>query len=349
MLVQNVAYLKRKLRRTEIGKASEKAQRVALAADVSRLQKQVNDLQAERHVIRLKDPETGYFTEAAKLCIMEIVGEQDVAAKRCGPIIEVICRTLMHGTVPESDLPSERSVVRFLDIGHALCKYHITDAMLSSENFDLHLDGTTKSGKKYVGHQVTTDSGETRSCGFQAISTENTTNLVSQAVSILEELSLVYDEDPDKRQEVFVTLLQNLSALMSDRAAVMKSFDAGMNSARKDLLNTDENLLFLHCNAHYLLGLVTATDKVFKGGCGEDRAPMGRETIAKFQRSSRGEHPVTRFIREACACLGPRGDDKFGCRLVGFNKLRYHLMLPSFFLFFFQFTQITVAQHKIRN
>lgn len=70
-----------------------------------------------RRVIRLNDPDTGYFTEDAKVCIMELVGQHEIAASRCGEVIHTFYRTVLHADVPENDLPSERSVWRFLDMG----------------------------------------------------------------------------------------------------------------------------------------------------------------------------------------------------------------------------------------
>ena len=98
---------------------------------------------------------------------------------------------------------------------------------------------------------------------------------------------------------------------MSDRAAVMKCSNDRLNLLRQDLLQTDKDLNFLYCNAHVLLGLAGSVVKTFKGIGG---GVIGRELSAKFAGSSRGEQPVSRYIREACACLGPRGDERFGCR-----------------------------------
>ena len=106
--------------------------------------------------------------------------------------------------------------------------------------------------------------------------------------------------------------LQKMGALMSDRAAVMKCFNERFNTMRRDLLQTDEDLDFLYCNAHVLLGFASAVVKTFKDTAAG--APVGRDSSSKFAGSSRGEHPVTRYVREACSCLGPRGDERFGCR-----------------------------------
>ena len=148
---------------------------------------EVND---NEKVIHLKDPKTGFFTNQAKVCIiiMELVGQEEIAAGRCGQVIETICRTLLHARVAEGDLPSERSVLRFMDMGQVLGKMQIASALTESEHFDLHTDGTSKGGKKYVGQQVTTDDGYTLSCGYTVVATETADCLVGLATDLLEEL-----------------------------------------------------------------------------------------------------------------------------------------------------------------
>ena len=127
--------------------------------------------------------------------------------------------------------------------------------LLETSYSDLHSDGTSRDHRKYVGHQVTTDSGKSLSCGFIPVCQENTATLVDIAYGLLQELADVYDTE--KVDEVFKGMLKNLSGLMSDRASVMKSFDKAFSEKRKDLLETEEDMEFLHCNAHFLLVKVT--------------------------------------------------------------------------------------------
>lgn len=71
---------------------------------------------------RLKDPQTGYFTSEAKLLIMELVGQLEVSTERVGAVIEAVSRHLFQMKIPQCDLPSARSALRFADVGHALSK-----------------------------------------------------------------------------------------------------------------------------------------------------------------------------------------------------------------------------------
>ena len=49
---------------------------------------------------------------------------------------------------------------------------------------------------------------------------------------------------------------------MRDRAFVMKSFGRSLDWERRRILQTDEELQLLYCNAHFRLGLETACQTV---------------------------------------------------------------------------------------
>ena len=89
---------------------------------------------------------------------------------------------------------------------------------------------------------------------------QNTTTLLDVTMTLLEELSDIYSEE--EAQENFCRMLQQLSGVMSDRASVMKSFNKALDEERKMLLQSEEGLQFLHCNAHFLLGLSTESEKI---------------------------------------------------------------------------------------
>jgi hypothetical protein len=48
--------------------------------------------------------------------------------------------------------------------------------IVECDHFDLHCDGTSRGGKKYVGQQVTTEA-VSLSAGFTAVASEDTTTL----------------------------------------------------------------------------------------------------------------------------------------------------------------------------
>lgn len=75
-VTKSKSYVEKKLE-TTVKRADEyKKERATLRVENKNLQNQVTELEAmleERRVIRLKHPETGYFTNDAKVCIMELV------------------------------------------------------------------------------------------------------------------------------------------------------------------------------------------------------------------------------------------------------------------------------------
>ena len=235
---------------------------------------------AEFSVLRLKD-ERGNFKPEATVCVMQLVGECEVAASRCGTVIQAIAKHLFDSVVPDSDLPSTRSAIRFADRGHVLTKMHVSEALLEADDWDMHLDGTSRAGKKYVGHQMNVD-GYMLSAGFSPASVENTTSLVDMSYTVLQELSEIFSDDHVQVQENFVTMLSKVCATMTDRASTMKSFSRQFDMDRKDMLLTDTSMEFLHCNAHVLLGVSSACDKVLKQTEVDSGEKFGRDKLAAF-------------------------------------------------------------------
>ena len=251
-------------------------------------------------VLRLKD-DRGYFTNEAIVCVIRLVGENEVPPGRCGSVIQTVAQNIMNAMVPDSDLPSMRSAERFADRGHVIGKLHIAEALLQSEHWDLHTDGTSRCGKKYVSQQMNVP-GKTLSSGFVPVSTENTTTLVDITINLLHELSDLYSEE--QAQETFTSLLKGMSAVMSDRAAVMKSFGRALDEERRGMLQTDDELHFLYCNAHFLLGLSTACEKVLKKLEKDSGQRLGRDKLPKFQSfKASTESSVSRQVHSFLLCL----------------------------------------------
>ena len=191
------------------------------------------------------------FTKDIVKCVISLIGDADISAKNCGNAIQIVCQNLFGIQLKDSDIPSEQSSLRFPDQGHILAKHQVAESLLKSTNADLHSDGTSKDHPKYVGHQLTTDSGQSFSCGFVPVCQENTSTLVDISVGLLQELADIYDIDD--ADEVFKSMLKNLSGLLSDQASVMKSFDKAFSEKRKAVTGTDKEMEFLHCNMHFLL------------------------------------------------------------------------------------------------
>ena len=72
--------------------------------------------------------------------------------------------------------------------------------MLAAENFTLHTDGTSRNGKKIVGHQISLDSGETLSLGFTTVATEDSSTLLDVTVQLLQEIKDIYGADKSEEE-----------------------------------------------------------------------------------------------------------------------------------------------------
>ena len=216
---------------------------------------------------------------------MTLGGECEVPADRCGAIIRSVVHHICRARVPDADLPSQRSALRFADQGHVIEKAHVAETLLQCDHWDLHSDGTSRSGKKYVGQQITVK-GNSLSTGFTPVATEDTSTLVDISVQLLEELSDIFPAE--KAQQNFIQMLQSLSGTMTDRASVMKSFRRERQKEKQTLLQTDEDLQFLHCDAHFLLGFGAERKKLLAAREKESGERLGRDRLPKFNTHYKG-------------------------------------------------------------
>ena len=125
------------------------------------------------------------------------------------------------------------------------------------------------------------DDSKTVSTGFTSVGTENTITLVDVTINLLHELSDLCPED--QTQETFRGLLRGMSAVWSDCASVMKSFGGLLDEERWRILQTDEELQLLYCNAHNLLGLGKACHTVLMKMEKEGGQRLGRDRLTKLQ------------------------------------------------------------------
>ena len=133
-----------------------------------------------------------------------------------------------------------------------------------------------------------------------SVGTENTITLVDVTINLLHELSDLCPEV--QTQETFRGLLRGMSAVLSDCASVMESFGGLPDEERWRILQTDEELQLLYCNAHNLLGLGTACHTVLMkmeegGQC------LGRDRLTKLQSyKNASESAVSRQVQIFCLC-----------------------------------------------
>ena len=277
-------------KRRQLGQMKEKIKELKLQQNVPGDLPEPGEELEERPTIRLKD-EKGNFMPHARIGIMSLVGEKEVPANKCGEVIEEVIERICQAKVPKSDLPSQRSALRFADQGHVITKAHIAETLCTAERWDGHFDGTTRGGNKYVGQQYTTAEG-TLSGDFQPVAREDTTTLVELAMSTLEELADLYPKQ--EAEQNFANMLLGMSGIMTDRAKVNKSFGRQMDEERRLLVNTEEGLDLLYCNAHFLLALAAECKKALSAE--ETGMELGRDREAQFRRFKSSECSAFRYV-----------------------------------------------------
>ena len=141
-------------------------------------------------ILRLKDKK-GHFKNEAIVCVMQLIGENKVLPVCWGAVIKTIAKQLLNTHVPHADLPSSHSAIWFADRGHVISKLHVTETLFGTDHYDLHSDGTSRCGKKYLSQQMTAP-GATMCTGFTTLCTEDTTTLLDATVCFLCALSDLY-------------------------------------------------------------------------------------------------------------------------------------------------------------
>ena len=113
---------------------------------------------------------------------------------------------------------------------------------------------------------------------------------------------------------------------MTDSASINKTSVEKFNSWRNEVLEnwdelTDDTQLGINsffCRMHHLLALSSAADSAMKNieAKWEERfGKLGMTSLPEFQKwNTRKESAMQRAIRTTCELLGPRGDQKSGCR-----------------------------------
>ena len=200
-----------------------------------------------------------------------------------------------------------------MDEAHHTAKQQIVEKIKDAEHFTYGSDGTSRQKR----HHLILDSGGTLSIGFTEVPDDKADTLLKKSLDLIDELCEIYCEAQEKSQkdEVFKEILSKMMCLMSDRAANMKLYNKKMLEHKREVLGTDAAIEFLHSNADFLIALADATDAAIKKEEGLLDEKLGRDKSSTFSHfASSGETAAFRVIRTTSDVLGPRGDEKNGCR-----------------------------------
>ena len=258
--------------------------------------------------------ENNRFSDEIRRTVLTLQAEGNVPATRCADVIRIVSSTLFNVHIPASDLPCPQTSINISGEGAVLASVQATEAVLNSENCTLHTDGTSRSQKKFVSQQFTLDNKVTITLGHRTVAAEDAVTLLDITIKQLEEMSDLYADATDQDKDtIYKSLLTKLTSLMSDRAAVMKKFNRDFHAFVQTQLGQDIAVHFLHCNAHFLLGLSRACETGMKEAEGADK--LGRDKHVKYRMFAyTAEGATSRLIRTASALTGPQGDQKNGCR-----------------------------------
>ena len=247
---------------------------------------------------------------------MQLVGELDVPTTKLSKVVQSVSKWLYDKDIDKSELPSTATANNYVDIAQVLGKYQLAEELVESDRWDLHGDGTSRDTKKIIGQQVTLDNGKSLPAGFSPVAVEDISTLLENVISMMDELSYVYDEA--NREAIYKTMIDKMFATMSDRSSVNKKFNEDLNKHRNDISNSSSGLTYLYCNAHFLLGLSHKCESVLlefeKKLEAELGRPLGRNNSTKFKNWHSSESHSARYVRTASDVLGPRGDQKNGCQ-----------------------------------
>ena len=153
--------------------------------------------------------------------------------------------------------------------------------------------------------------------------------------ALFKDLCEMYCLDDADGNVLLKDIIRKMTCLLSDRAAVMKAFDAKMSKYKEELLEGEEcSTYFLFCNAHFLLALSSAAENAlheFEKEAVDEGRKLGRDSSSKFiSFSTAAESAAMRLIRLVAEVLGPRGDEKSGCRREWTAFLSKYKIKPAF-------------------
>ena len=178
------------------------------------------------HAITIREKLCNRFSDSTRLTVLALQ-EAGVAASKCSTVIDVVLWNLFGQKL---DLPSASTAENISDEAHVLSKVHATEKVLNSSGVTLHTHGTSRQKRQYIGQQLTLSNGSLINLGFSEVATEDSETLLITTINLLDELSDLYCHvSPQEKDQVFKSLLEKITSLMSDRAAVMQCYNKKFN------------------------------------------------------------------------------------------------------------------------
>ena len=303
--LRNVWKQKQKLRR-------EREENERLKGVIQALEEEVVMATGRLTETRVKH-ESNQFTDEIRQTVLQLQADANISASRCATVIKIVAGNLFGHDLSDKDLLCKQTSLNIADEGQVLCQIQAAEKLLSTENSTLHTDGSSRDHTKYVGQQITLDTGETLSFGFTTVAMEDAATLLECTIQQLQEMTDLYCEYTDSDiHATFLEILSKLTSFMSDRASTMKKFDVDFLEFMKTQLGQEIAVHFLHCNAHFLLGLSRACEvslQQVERKLVQESVKLGRDKSTEFDFFNKfktsAESATSRLIRTASDLTGP--------------------------------------------
>ena len=124
---------------------------------------------------------------------MELCCEYDIPINKAGDVVNTVFKWVFDKEV--SDTVPAPSAINFVDHAHVVSKRQLVEEMLNPDRWNLHVDGTTRNGERFVSNQETLNSGQTLSAGFHIVSVENSCTLLDNVICMLQSLTQICIEE----------------------------------------------------------------------------------------------------------------------------------------------------------
>ena len=99
------------------------------------------------------------------------MSETGVSAENVSKVIEIISKHMFNHKF--KNLPSAQCATNMLHEGFVLSNTQSAESAIAADNITLHSDGTSRDGKKIVGHQMSEDDGCVFYLDFAPVASED--------------------------------------------------------------------------------------------------------------------------------------------------------------------------------
>ena len=264
----------------------------------------------------------GKYIPALQKCIFEML-ENRVSARNVSKIITCVLKFAGHtmSHTPSTSTINNMNIQRLL-----LAQKQLGDEFASQPNTTLLSDETTKFATKMEGIHATDMTGRTWVLGMREIQTKSSSDVMNTLNEIL--------KDVDERSKVTESehsrsILVNISARLSDRAATELKFGELLQEAKKELLpivregfsemsaedqNVAGRIFVFACGLHGLVHIAECCSSALREA--EKGLFSGNTPAADPSMCQVNEPGTVRLVRTACKSFARGADAKSGCHLM---------------------------------